>query len=508
MQSPATRFCVANRKMADEELSSLALAKDWAAFAQRWSEIPLHQQRDFRLLNWFLRLNAPPFAVELLLKAGCDLEEVTEGIYETTPLFYACEKSNADDEIVALLLRYGANVHAADTHGATCLHAACGAPENLRVVQLLLSNGSNANAEMGAGKRTPLMLACLAKRCQLEMVRLFLASGADVNQKDAAQQGPLLYALHNKLFPVAQELVMAGADVRETSPKSLNTALHMVASSLVEANKTPCYRVAKLLLERGAHIDALNAQGLTPLILACQTPWNFPMVELLLHFQADISISVNGPHGGLETAMTSTIAVLGRRSLEMLLQAGADPNERLNGIDMVSYAALRESDEITQLLVQAGASLTSYQPGHPKARPPLFLATQYRSKATVVWFLQYGANKRETIEGGYVPFDLAQSMQRDDLLPLLAFDKKLHHGIRAIKPPRLLEEEMQLNFTFSFCAQCRGDKKHDTLLTCGGCRIVAYCNAECQRAHWKQHKKICKQKQANDEMARTTDNCV
>jgi hypothetical protein len=35
-----------------------------------------------------------------------------------------------------------------------------------------------------------------------------------------------------------------------------------------------------------------------------------------------------------------------------------------------------------------------------------------------------------------------------------------------------------------------------TLLVCSGCQCVAYCNVDCQRAHWKSgHKKVCKQRQ-------------
>jgi len=30
-------------------------------------------------------------------------------------------------------------------------------------------------------------------------------------------------------------------------------------------------------------------------------------------------------------------------------------------------------------------------------------------------------------------------------------------------------------------------------MTCGGCRSVVYCNAACQKNHWKSHKGICKE---------------
>jgi TPR repeat protein len=41
-------------------------------------------------------------------------------------------------------------------------------------------------------------------------------------------------------------------------------------------------------------------------------------------------------------------------------------------------------------------------------------------------------------------------------------------------------------------AKCGCCHKASPSLRCGGCQSVAYCNAECQRTHWKQHKKQCK----------------
>jgi TPR repeat protein len=42
------------------------------------------------------------------------------------------------------------------------------------------------------------------------------------------------------------------------------------------------------------------------------------------------------------------------------------------------------------------------------------------------------------------------------------------------------------------CEACRGILKDKDSMRCGGCQTVSYCNADCQRAHWKVHKKTCK----------------
>ncbi|KAL0064149.1 hypothetical protein AAF712_008871 [Marasmius tenuissimus] len=42
------------------------------------------------------------------------------------------------------------------------------------------------------------------------------------------------------------------------------------------------------------------------------------------------------------------------------------------------------------------------------------------------------------------------------------------------------------------CKTCFKDETKDHKLSkCSGCRAVAYCNAECQKADWKAHKNIC-----------------
>ena len=41
------------------------------------------------------------------------------------------------------------------------------------------------------------------------------------------------------------------------------------------------------------------------------------------------------------------------------------------------------------------------------------------------------------------------------------------------------------------CGQCNKIGKTRELLKCGHCKIVYYCNEDCQRKHWRAHKQIC-----------------
>lgn len=45
----------------------------------------------------------------------------------------------------------------------------------------------------------------------------------------------------------------------------------------------------------------------------------------------------------------------------------------------------------------------------------------------------------------------------------------------------------------SRCAGCgEAAKAGRPLLTCGSCKAVRYCDAACQKIHWKEHKRACK----------------
>eukprot|EP00823_Brevimastigomonas_motovehiculus_P008204 TRINITY_DN7487_c0_g1_i1.p2 TRINITY_DN7487_c0_g1~~TRINITY_DN7487_c0_g1_i1.p2 ORF type:complete len:181 (+),score=35.24 TRINITY_DN7487_c0_g1_i1:88-630(+) len=50
------------------------------------------------------------------------------------------------------------------------------------------------------------------------------------------------------------------------------------------------------------------------------------------------------------------------------------------------------------------------------------------------------------------------------------------------------------------CANCKkGPPTGTKLKVCSGCSEVAYCSRECQRAHWSEHKLVCKRKEKKGE---------
>jgi MYND finger len=44
------------------------------------------------------------------------------------------------------------------------------------------------------------------------------------------------------------------------------------------------------------------------------------------------------------------------------------------------------------------------------------------------------------------------------------------------------------------CVVCKA--RPQELLKCSACMAVRYCSAECQKAHWKKHRKRCKELKA------------
>ncbi|NXU18222.1 ANKR6 protein, partial [Pardalotus punctatus] len=209
--------------------------------------------------------------VQVLLKAGCDLDIQDDG--DQTALHRAAVVGNTD--IIATLIQEGCALDRQDKDGNTALHEASwhGFSQSAKV---LVKAGANVLAKNKAGN-TPLHLACQNSHSQ--STRVLLLGGSRADLKNNAGDTCLHVAARYNHLPIIRVLLSAFCSVHEKNQAG-DTALH-VAAALNHK------KVVKLLLESGADTSVVNNAGQTPLEVARQH--NNPEVALLLTKASQVS---------------------------------------------------------------------------------------------------------------------------------------------------------------------------------------------------------------------------
>lgn len=337
--------------------------------------------------------------VQALVRQGVDVNEPQ--VDGATALHWASQWN--DLQSARVLLRAGADPNIANRTGATPLELAAinGSPEML---ELLLEAGADPNARVTITADTPLMLA--AKTGIPEAVEVLLAHGAEVNSReDWGHTTPLMWAVAEGHTAVAKELIDHGADLnartvfippdttrgfegsppRERLPDEKGPVQHasgeMVA--LHFAARDGYSETAMLLLDAGADVNALAADGKNALALAIFNG-HYDLASQLIDRGSN-------PNQADARGFTPLFWAVDRRNMETapnfpwmvtddplplvkkLLDAGADPNQLVNdtptarmrgGSPRIVFAtplmraAFAGDLELTRLLLEYGADPT------------------------------------------------------------------------------------------------------------------------------------------------------
>uniref|UniRef100_H0XGT1 Ankyrin repeat domain 6 n=1 Tax=Otolemur garnettii TaxID=30611 RepID=H0XGT1_OTOGA len=202
--------------------------------------------------------------VQILLKAGCDLDVQDDG--NQTALHRATVVGNT--EVIAALIQEGCALDRQDKDGNTALHEASwhGFSQS---VKLLVKAGANSLAKNKAGN-TALHLACQNSHSQ--STRVLLLGGARADLKNNAGDTCLHVAARYNHLSIVRLLLGAFCSVHEKNQAG-DTALHIAAALNHK-------KVVKILLEAGADGTIVNNAGQTPLDTARYH--NNPEVALLL----------------------------------------------------------------------------------------------------------------------------------------------------------------------------------------------------------------------------------
>lgn len=237
----AAQLCKTARAGNIEEIQSL-LAAGTSVNAKDYSgRIPLHYAA------WAGHVDA----VKLLLAKGANINATCS---TGTPLHMAAKQGH--DQVIKLLLEKGAFVGARDREGNTPLHSAM---ERARkaVATVLLDHDADVDARNDNGS-SPLHMAVdtLEEDSVLDLVKLLVARGADINIKDDFEYRPLHDAISMAPREVAEFLIAKGADVNVKSADQGQMPLHRAA---IKGDK----KIVRLLIGKGADLTARDHQGRT-----------------------------------------------------------------------------------------------------------------------------------------------------------------------------------------------------------------------------------------------------
>ena len=211
---------------------------------------------------------------------GAKIELEINKIKNPSSYLHVAAKENNVPEL-NYLLSIGAELNFKNSLGETLIHTAI-RNDAYAIYARLLELKVDIEQTDTEGN-TPLIKAIL--KIKPEFVNLLLKNGANPQGKNTVSlQPPFYYALINSYANFGETLIKKGVDPNEMltiNGKAL-TPLYIVA------NKTQSKRFTTLLINNGANIDKLSANGLTPLMAAVNNK-DQEFVNFLLNNEAIIN---------------------------------------------------------------------------------------------------------------------------------------------------------------------------------------------------------------------------
>ncbi|KAI1460619.1 ankyrin repeat-containing domain protein [Annulohypoxylon moriforme] len=287
-------------------------------------------------------------------------------------------------EMINLLARYGADVNVKDFRRFTPLYPAS-QQGHTKAVEALVELNANTNLGTTENQNEPCWSPLVASimKDHLECVRVLLKANADPEISTVSYGTPFGCAVFAGSLEICELLLENGVDPNHES--IIPSILYLAMRS--QRNK-PYLDIVKLIVERGAKLDAQSEEGYSALHFACwwNNPQKLPLVEYLLERGADVNcrshagisplqiavwendvgllqmlLNQNGVDLETYTVAKSTplnTAVKNKEMVKMLLIHGADPNKYPNGGDSALLRAVQGNHvEVVKVLIQYGARI-------------------------------------------------------------------------------------------------------------------------------------------------------
>nr|XP_045724759.1 protein TANC1 isoform X5 [Mirounga angustirostris] len=334
----------------------------------------------------------------LLILGGANVNYRTE-VLNNAPIL--CVQSHlGHEEVVTLLLEFGACLEGMSENGMTalCYAAAAG---HMKLVCLLAKKGARVDH---LDKKGQCALVHSALRGHGDILRYLLTCEWSAGppqpgalRKSQALQQALTAASSMGHSSVVQCLL--GLEKEHEIDVNGTDALWGETALTATAGRGKL-EVCELLLEHGAAVSRTNRRGVPPLFCAArQGHWQ--IVRLLLDRGCDVSLSDKQGRTPLMVA-----ACEGHLStVEFLLSKGAALSSLdKEGLSALSWACLKGHRAVVQFLVEEGAEIDQTD---KNGRTPLDLAAFYGDAETVLYLVDKGAVIEHVDHSGMRPLDRA-----------------------------------------------------------------------------------------------------
>ncbi|MES2626166.1 MAG: ankyrin repeat domain-containing protein, partial [Pseudomonadota bacterium] len=222
--------------------------------------------------------------VRKLIQDGVNVDEPQ--VDGATALHWAVNEN--DEPMSQLLIDAGADVNVRNRVGAPVILSAA-VNGNARILEMLLQAGADPDMQVSATGDTPLMLA--ARTGIVDAVDVLLSHGADVNAKESwGSTTPLMWAVAENHSDVARLLLEHGANIeaqtkyippdtgrgfegalpRDRRAEEVGPIIFASGelTPLLIAARDGHLDAVKMLVESGANVDAIAADGKNALGLA------------------------------------------------------------------------------------------------------------------------------------------------------------------------------------------------------------------------------------------------
>ena len=306
--------------------------------------------------------------------------------------------------IVALLLKFGADVDAQDNDNMTPLHCTVEHPIYGEGVMMLSEFRGHRRLGLKDGYSPPLESRWHPSSMGVEVSFYYKLVNRAVDAQEYDNMTQLVCTSeYFKSGSAAQPLLEHGASVH-TRNKDGRTPLHL-------ASNHPLYDVVALLITFGADVDAQDNDNMTPLLCAIESGRSLVAAQLLLDYDANIHLQ--------DKIGQTPLHLASRRGLSdvvaLLLRSGAHVDPRDNDNKTPLLCALEDSRDgtVPQLLLEHGASV-SVRGNSKNGQTPLHLASRHNLSDVVALLLKLGAD--------------VDALDNDRIIPLLCALKFSYHG--------------------------------------------------------------------------------